>query len=79
MDEEYISQDINDATPLEYLIPTTTGPGACSMALADFLTLTHNEFILRCRAIINEGTARSFLTKILTHKQLQSCIISKCA
>ena len=59
LDEEYISQDIDDATPLEYLIPTATGPGACSMALTDFLTLTHNNFVLRCRAITNEGTARS--------------------
>ena len=65
MDEEYISQDINDTTPLEYLIPTTTGAGACSMALADFLTLTHNSFILKSRTITNKGTARCIFASLI--------------
>ena len=42
-------ESISDETPLEYLLPTTTGPGVCTTALVDFLVLKHNDFIEHCR------------------------------
>ena len=37
-------------TPLEYFIPTTTGPGACTFSLVHYLSYVHNNFIDWCRA-----------------------------
>ena len=45
-------------TSLEYLIPTTVGAGACTTALTDFLVLTHNNFMEKCRGIVLEQKQR---------------------
>ena len=58
MEEQYLIPAITDDTPLEFLIPTATGAGACSMAMADFLMLTHNSFIERCRGIVTDREKR---------------------
>ena len=50
VEERYLQQDLGEGTPLEYFIPTTTGPGACTFALIHFLTYIHNNFIDWCRA-----------------------------
>ena len=42
-------------TPLVYLLPTTIGEGKCTTALVDYLVLTHNDFIEKCRGIVTEG------------------------
>lgn len=49
--DEFLIPMFTYDTPLEYIVPTTVGAGACTTALVDFLTLTHNDFIERCRAL----------------------------
>ncbi len=58
MEEQYLIPAITDDTSIEFLIPTPTGAGACSMALADFLMLTHNSFIERCMGIVTQTEKR---------------------
>ena len=61
IDEAHLLPAITENTPLEYLIPTTTGAGACTTALVDFLVLVHNDFIEGCRGIVTEQETRCFL------------------
>ena len=44
--------EISESTPLHYIIPTTSGPGACGLALVDFLVLQHNNFIEMCQGVV---------------------------
>ena len=48
--DEYLQQDFKLDTPLEYFIPTTTGPGACTFSLVHYLTYVHNNFMEFCRS-----------------------------
>ena len=52
VDEKHLLPAITEDTELEYLIPTTIGAGACTTALVDFLVLTHNSFIEKCRGAV---------------------------
>ena len=56
--EKYFKAVIDDNTPMEYLIPTTSEAGVCTTALVDFLTVTHNTFIERCRNLVTENDQR---------------------
>ena len=56
--EEYLIPAITTETPLEFIIPTTAEAGACTTALVDFLILTHNDFIERCRSLISAREQR---------------------
>ena len=47
--DEYLKTVINLDVALEYFIPTTTGPGACTFALVHYLVYVHNNFIDWCR------------------------------
>ncbi len=58
VDDQYLIPAITDNTSIEFLIPTPTGAGACSMALADLLMLTHNSFIERCMGIVTQKEKR---------------------
>ena len=58
MKDEYLIPAFTDSTPLEYIIPTTVDAGACTMALVDFLTLTHNDFIERCQTLMSDDQER---------------------
>ena len=58
VDEKHLLPSLTLDTPLEYLIPTTTGAGACTTALTDFLVLTHNNFIENCRSIVSKQYKR---------------------
>ena len=49
--EDYLIPAFMDNTALEYLIPTGVGAGTCVASLVDFLTLSHNNFIERCRGL----------------------------
>ena len=49
---------ITDDTKMEYLVPTTSEAGVCTTALVDFLTLTHNNFIEKCRTIAGKHDQR---------------------
>ena len=53
---------------MEYLIPTTSEAGVCTTALVDFLTLTHNNFIERCRGAVAENDQRYIIhVQVLWH------------
>lgn len=52
VDEEYLIPVITVDTTLDYFIPTTTGPGACTFALVDYLVLVHNDFIECCKNLV---------------------------
>ena len=58
MEEKFYVAVINDSTKMEYLVPTTSEAGVCTTALVDFLTLTHNNFIERCRSLVAENDQR---------------------
>ena len=46
-------------TTLDYIVPVTVGPGTCTFALVDFLVLAHNDFIERCRGILQDSNLKS--------------------
>ena len=58
VEEKFYVAVINDDTKMEYLVPTTSDAGVCTTALVDFLTLTHNNFIERCRTLVAEHDQR---------------------
>lgn len=54
LEDQHILPMITGDTPLEYLIPTTSGAGALTTALVDYLILTHNDFIEKCSSRVAE-------------------------
>ncbi len=54
LEDQHCLPAITEDTTLEYLIPTTSGAGACTTSLVDYLMLTHNDFIEKCQAIVAE-------------------------
>ena len=70
--EEYLIPAFTDDTPLEYIIPTTTEAGACTTALVDFLTLTHNNFIERCQSLVSSEEQRYYQLQLFF--ALSSCV-----
>ena len=55
------------------LPPTTTGVGACTTALVDFLVQAQNSFIERCRGIVTEQEKRWRYTHLRV--LLRKCVI----
>ena len=45
----------DDSVSLDYLIPTLTGPGVCTVALVCTLVRAHNAFIEKYRKDISKG------------------------
>ncbi len=73
MEEEYLVPAIDDDTPLEYLIPTAEGRGACTTALVKYLVLIHNHFIQSCRKIAEKQPERFvYHFKYITHTRTLS-------
>ena len=58
VEEKHLIPIITLDTALEYLIPTTTEAGVCTTALVDFLVLSHNDFIEKCRGIVSKDKLR---------------------
>jgi hypothetical protein len=58
VEEQFYVTVIDDDTKMEYLVPTTSDAGVCTTALVDFLTLTHNNFIATCGALVGENDQR---------------------
>lgn len=54
--------EIAENTALQYLIPTTTGPGICSFALVDYLVVQHNSFMEMCQGVMSEEDKRYLVT-----------------
>ena len=73
VDDAHLLPAIRETTPLEYLIPTTTGAGACTTALVDFLVQVHNSFIERCRGIVTEQEKRWWCTHL--RGLLRKCVL----
>lgn len=48
LEERHCLNAITEDVSLEYLIPTTSGAGALTTALVDYLIQTHNDFIHFC-------------------------------
>ena len=93
VEEQYLQQEFTFQTHLVYLIPTTMREGRCTTALVDYLVLTHNNFIEKCRGIISQGaeTASAVWRQYkvpITHlhrshmieyeQKIQSIILSHC-
>ena len=62
--------ELTKETPLDYLIPSTTGNGICTTSLVDYLVQIHNEFIRRCQAIIADEQDR-YVHHYLYRKNVQ--------
>jgi len=58
LEDDHCLPAITKDVHLEYLIPTTTGAGALTTALVDFLVVTHNDFIYMCSHRVAEKTKR---------------------
>ena len=71
--QEFILPAFTEEVPLEYLIPTTTGAGACTTALVDFLMYTHNNFIEWC---ISTDASRSVCVLLATLWSIISVYLS---
>lgn len=54
LDDQHCLATITKDVPLEYMIPTTTGAGALTVSLVDYLTLTHNDFVEYCSSKVKE-------------------------
>ena len=65
MEEHLYLPAITMDTPLEYLIPTTSSAGVCTTSLVDYLTLTHNNFIEKCRDFMVGGDERSAMNRAI--------------
>ncbi|CAI8002399.1 E3 ubiquitin-protein ligase rnf213-alpha [Geodia barretti] len=87
VDEKYLQEHLGLDTTLEYFIPTTTGPGACTFSLLHYLCYVHNNYIDWCRAKSNTRSWREHKIQLAhIHKchlldyqsQLQSILLSHC-
>jgi len=58
LEEQHCLTDITSDVPLEYLIPTTTGAGALTVSLVDYLVLTHNDFMEKCSSKVTDKSQR---------------------
>lgn len=55
LEDQHCLAAITNNVPLEYLIPTTTGAGALTTSLVDYLVLTHNDFIENCSKVAEKN------------------------
>ena len=60
VEDQYYIPAITDDVSLEYLVPTTTGPGSITTSLVNFLVVTHNEFIKKCHKTAEKKFKRYF-------------------
>ncbi len=58
LEDQYCLSAITDNDFLECLIPTTTGAGALTVSLVDYLILTHNDFMEKCSSKVMEKNQR---------------------
>ena len=54
VEEQYLLQEFSLNKPLINLLPTTMRQGRCTTALVDYLVITHNDFIEKCRDIASK-------------------------
>ena len=58
LEDHHCLPAITEDVPIEYLVPTTTGAGALTVSLVDYLVLTHNDFIEKCSSHVMEKYQR---------------------
>lgn len=52
--QEMSKQTVTNSTPLSMFLPATSGQGRCALALVNFLVTLHNNFIGRCKSLLND-------------------------
>ncbi len=65
LEDQHCLSAITNDVPLEYLIPTTTGAGALTVSLVDYLILTHNDFIEKCSSKVMAEKSQRYKVLLL--------------
>ena len=48
------SLEVTNSTPISMFLPARSGLGRCALALNNFLVTLHNDFIGRCKSLLND-------------------------
>lgn len=54
--QEMSCTEVKNSTSISMFLPTKSGLGKCALALNNFLINLHNDFIGRCRSLLNDET-----------------------
>jgi hypothetical protein len=46
--------DVKSSTPISMFLPAKFGLGKCALALNNFLVTLHNDFVGRCKSLLND-------------------------
>ncbi|XP_046861644.1 E3 ubiquitin-protein ligase rnf213-alpha-like [Xenia sp. Carnegie-2017] len=57
--KELSEKEVTSATPISMLLPSWKGFGKCSLALTNYLVSLHNDFIGRCKSLLNDDEKNS--------------------
>ena len=52
--KEMCSDEIKASTPISFFLPAKSGLGRCALALNNFLISLHNDFVGRCKTLLND-------------------------
>ena len=52
--QEMCSLEVTNSTPISMFLPARSGLGRCALALNNFLVTLHNDFIGRCKSLLND-------------------------
>ena len=64
LEDQHCLPAITDDTALEYLVPTTSGAGALTTSLVDYLILAHNDFIETCSGRLKDKS-QTYVSNLL--------------
>ena len=48
------SVEVKSSTPISMFLPARSGLGRCALALNNYLMTLHNDFIGRCKSLLND-------------------------
>jgi hypothetical protein len=46
--------EVTNSTPISMFLPAKSGQGRCALALNNSLVTLHNDFIGRCKSLLND-------------------------
>ena len=46
--------EVTNATAISMFLPASSGLGRCALALNNFLVTLHNDFVGRCKSLLND-------------------------
>ena len=52
--QEMCDIEVKSSTPISLFLPSKSGLGICALALNNFLVTLHNDFVGRCRSLLND-------------------------